>query len=92
MAQTGLIKKVIKITGLEEANKKLTPYMTTLIGIYAEVPHIMITLNIGLHILYYETCNLLSSTKSQTYDKDKGKCVKAIISFKYLIDSNIFLF
>ena len=47
---------------------------------------------IGLHTVYYETRDLLSSTKLRIYDKEKRKQGKVIISYKFVMDSNTFLF
>ena len=40
----------------------------------------------------YETHDLFSSTKSQTYNKVKHNQVKLIISYKFAMESNTFLF
>ena len=50
------------------------------------IPHIR------LHKVYHETLDLLSSTNSRIYDKDKCKQVKVIILYKYAMNSNTFLF
>ena len=48
--------------------------------------------HIGVHKVYDETSDLLSSTKLQIYNKEKHEQAKVIILYKYTINSNIFLF
>ena len=48
--------------------------------------------HIRVHKVYYETCDLFSSTKSQLYNKDKRGLVKVIILYKFVLDSNALLF
>ena len=52
----------------------------------------MIISHIGIHKVYCETRDKLSSTKSQIYDKEKRDQGKAIILYKSAMDSNKLLF
>ena len=52
----------------------------------------MIISPIGEHKVYCDTHALLSSTKSQIYDKEKGYQSKAIILYKSAIKLDTFLF
>ena len=57
------------------------------------IPLIFIIIShIGLHTVYYDTCDLFSSTKLQIYYKEKQECVKAIISYESVMELNILLF
>ena len=47
---------------------------------------------IGVHIVYYNTCALFSSTKSKINDREKFEQVKVVILYKSVMDSNTLLF
>ena len=46
----------------------------------------------GVHTVYYEAHALFSITKSWIYNKEEWKCLKVIISYKYVKDSNTSVF
>ena len=48
--------------------------------------------HIKVHKVYYETRDLLSSTKSKIYNKEKRKQVKVVLMYKSGTNSNKFLF
>ena len=49
-------------------------------------------LHIRLNTVYYDTHDLFLSTKLRIYDKEKREQVRVIISYKFAMYSNTFLF